>query len=246
MAQISEILLHSQACLATAEQVLPLFEVKPLTTEKLAAHAFFCRCIDHFRAAVLLAREDLDPESLALVRGIIETTFVIGGLLTGSVTANEMEAFDRAGRAKGAKAQDDFLRRNASSDLRERVRDFAERNSGPTLKFEQIAKKIDAEDLYNGHYRMFSHVAAHPSMSSISKYLDYGEDTTSVRYPGIGHQQRTTLLIACGVLLHTCAAIEHWLGTTPGVNQAIHARLLEHESFGSVVDSSRQETAPGR
>jgi hypothetical protein len=238
MTHISEILLHSQSCIATAEQMLPLFKVTPLTTEKLAAHAFFCRCIDHFRAAVLLAQENLDPEALALVRGIVETTFVIGGLLTGSVTADEMEAFDRAGLAKGAKAQDDFLRRNATSDLRERVRDFAERNAGPTLKFERIAKKIDAEDLYNGHYRMYSHVAAHPSLSSISKYLDYGENSTSVRYPGIGHQQRTTLLIACGTLLHTCAAIEDWIGTTPSVNQAIHARLLEHESFGSVVDRS--------
>lgn len=236
MAQMSEILLHSQACIATAEQMLPLFKVNPLTTEKIAAHAFFCRCVDHFRAAVLLAQEDLDPEALALVRGIVETTFVVGGLLTGSVTIDEMESFDRAGLAKGAKAQDDFLRRNASLDLRKRVRDFAERNAGPVLKFEQIAKQIDAEDLYNGHYRMFSHVAAHPSMSSVAKYLDYGEDLTSVRYPGVGHQQRTTLLIACGTFLHTCAAIEHWLGTTPDVNQAIHARLLELESFGSVVD----------
>ena len=238
MAQISEILLHSRACLATAEQMLPLFQADPLTTERLAAHAFFCRCIDHFRAAVMLAQENLDPEALTLVRGIVETTFVIGGLLAGSVTTAEMEAFDRAGRAKGAKAQDDFLRRNAPSDLRERVRDFAERNAGPTLKFEQIAKKIDADDLYNGHYRMFSHAAAHPTMSSISKYLEYGEDSTSVRYPGLEHQQRTTLLIACGALLHICAAIEHWLGTTPGVNRAIQARLLEQASFGSVVDRS--------
>jgi hypothetical protein len=238
MAQISEILLHSRACIATAEQMLPLFKVDSLTTEKIAAHAFFCRCIDHFRAAVLLAKEDLDPEAIALVRGIVETTFVIGGLLTGSVTTQEMEAFDLAGRAKGAKAQDDFLRRYGSLDLRERVKDFAERNAGPTLKFQEIAKKIDADDLYNGHYRMFSHVAAHPSMSSISKYLEYGEHLTRVRYPGIGYQKRTTLLIACGVLLHTCAAVENWLGTTPDVNRAIQARLLEHESFGSVVDRS--------
>ena len=103
MAQISEILLHSRACLATAEQMLPLFQADPLTTERLAAHAFFCRCIDHFRAAVMLAQENLDPEALTLVRGIVETTFVIGGLLAGSVTTAEMEAFDRAGRAKGAK-----------------------------------------------------------------------------------------------------------------------------------------------
>ncbi|QBK04685.1 hypothetical protein DW355_07775 [Hylemonella gracilis] len=238
MAQISEILLHAQACIATAEQVLLLFEVNPLTTEKLAAKAFFCRCIDHFRAALLLAQEDLDPEALVLVRGIVETTFVVGGLLTGSVTTAEMEAFDRAGRAKSAKAQNDFLRRNASSDLRERAREFAERNAGPILKFEQIAKQVDAEDLYNGHYRMFSHMAAHPSMTSVAKYIDYGEGSTSVRYPGIGYQQRTTLLIACGAFLHTCAAIEHWVGTTPSVNQSIQACLLMQESFGSVLDRS--------
>ena len=236
MAEMSEILLHSQACIATAEQMLSLFKAAPLTTEKLAAHAFFCRCIDHFRAAVLLAEEDLDAEALALVRGIVETTFVVGGLLTGSVTTEEMEAFDRAGRAKGARAQDDFLRRHATADLRERVQDFSERNIGPILKFEQIARQIDAEDLYNGHYRMFSHSAAHPSMSSVAKYLDYGEDSTRVRYPGIGRQQQSTVLIASSTFIHTCAAIEHWLGTTPDINQAIHARLNELESFGSVID----------
>ncbi len=103
------------------------------------------------------------------------------------------------------------------------------------LKFEQIARQIDAMDLYNGHYRMFSHLAAHPSMSSVAKYLDYGEDSTSIRYPGIGRQQRSTLLITSTIFMHTCAAVEHWLGTTPEINQAISERLNELKSFGSVV-----------
>jgi hypothetical protein len=146
-----------------------------------------------------------------------------------------MEAFDRAGRAKGARAQDDFLRRNAAPDLRERVRSFAERNAGPILKFEEIAKRIDAQDIYNGHYRMFSHVAAHPSMSSVSKYLDYSGESTAVRYPGIGYEQRTTVLIATTLFMHACAAIERWIGATPEVNRAIHARLNEIEAFGPVI-----------
>lgn len=234
----SDVLLYSQACIATAEQMRPLFDAAPLTPEKIAAGAFFCRCIDHFRAAVLLAEEELDAEALVLVRGIVETTFVVGGLLTGSVSVEEMEAFDRAGRAKGARAQDDFLRRAARPDLREKVRAFAENNAGPILKFEQIARQIEAEDLYNGHYRMFSHIAAHPSMSSVAKYLDYGEVPTSVRYPGSGRSLRSTVLIACSLFMHTCAAIERWVGTTPEVNRAIHARLQELESFGPVVDGS--------
>lgn len=239
MTGISDVHLHSQACIATAEQMRPLFNAGPLTPEKVAASAFFCRCIDHFRAAVLLAEEALDAEALVLVRGIVETTFVVGGLLTGSVSVEEMEAFDRAGRAKGAKAQDDFLCRAARPDLREKVRAFAENNAGPILKFEQIARQIEAEDLYNGHYRMFSHLAAHPSMSSVAKYLDYGEVPTSVRYPGSGRSQRSTVLIACTLFMHTCAAIERWIGTTPEVNRAIHARLQELESFGPVVDCGR-------
>jgi hypothetical protein len=147
-----------------------------------------------------------------------------------------MESFDRAGRAKGARAQDDFLRRSASTDLREQVRNFAERYAGPILKFEQIAKQIDAEDLYNGHYRMFSHLAAHPSMSSVGKYLDYGEEQTRVRYPGVGRPQRSTMLIASTLFMHICAAIEHWIGTTPDINRAIHARLEEIDSFGPAID----------
>jgi Family of unknown function (DUF5677) len=238
MAQMSEILLHSQACIATAEQMLILFKATPLTTEKIAAQAFFCRCIDHFRGAVLLAQEDLDAEALALVRGVVETTFVIGGLLSGAVTTDEMEAFDRAGSAKGAKAQDDFLRRYATTELREQIRDYAERNAGPILSFEQIARKIDAEDLYNAGYRMLSRLAAHPSMSSVAKYMDYDEDPTKVRYPGNGRTRRTTLLIASAVFMQTCSEVERWLGTTQEINHAIHARICEHESFGSVIDGS--------
>jgi hypothetical protein len=240
MSENLEILRHAQACIATAEQMRPIFSSAPLTAEKVAAHAFFCRCIDHFRGAVLLAQEGLDAEALALTRGIAETMFVVGGLLTGVVSTEEMEAFDRAGRAKGAKAQSDFLRRNATPDLQEVARSFAERNAGPILKFEEIARRIDAEDIYNGHYRMFSHKAAHPSMSSVAKYLDYSGDSTVVRYPGTGYSQRATVLIASSLFIHACAAVERWIGTTPEVNRAIHTRLLEMEAFGPVFGSADQ------
>lgn len=238
MIEKSAALAHSQACIATAEQMRVLFEAAPLTTEKVAAHAFFCRCIDHFRAIVLLAQEDLDAEALALARGIVETTFVVGALLTGVLSTEEIEAFDRTGRAKGAKAQDDFLRRRAPADLRERVRAFAEHNSGPVLKFEEIAKQIGEKDLYDGHYRLFSHIAAHPSMSSVAKYLDYGKDQTRISYPGAGRKSPSTILIGSTLFMHTCAAIEHWIGTTPDINQAIRTRLEEIESFGPVTDRS--------
>lgn len=232
MVELSAVLAHSQACIETAKRMRVLFDVAPATTEKVAAHAFFCRCIDHFRATVLLAQQELDAEALALVRGIVETSFVIGGLLSGALSTEELEAFDRAAKAKEARAMDDFLQRAASSDLQKRMRDYAERNAGPTLKFEALAKQIDAADLYNGHYRMFSNQAAHPSMSSVAKYLDYGADETRVIYPGVGHSAQKTILIAASVLTHTCAAIEHWIGTTREINQAIKERLEEFDSFG--------------
>lgn len=231
MDEMSAIHAHAHECLATAQQVRALFEADPQTSDKVAAHAFFCRCIDHFRAAVLLAQEDLDVEAFALVRGIVETTFVVGALLTGALTCEQLEAFDRAGLAKGATAQDDFLRRYASPDLRERVRVFAERNAGSMLKLVEVAKQIDAEDLYNGHYRIFSHLAAHPSISSIEKYLEFGDDRTFIRFPGKERQQRSTILIASTIFMHTCASIEHWMGTTPDINRAIHTRLQEIDSL---------------
>ena len=56
---------------------------QPHTNGKVAAHALFLRCIDHFRAAVTLGTEGFDVEALALTRGISETLFVIGALLKG-------------------------------------------------------------------------------------------------------------------------------------------------------------------
>ena len=85
---------------------------------------------------------------------------------------------------------------------------------------------------YDGYYRMFSHVATHPSLSAVRKYLDYGERGTTVLYPGKGNSAKDVILIASTALLHVCAGVEKWLGTTTAVNQAIHARLTEQEAFG--------------
>lgn len=235
MVELSAALAHAHASLVTAEEVRALFSRAPESTEKVAAHALFCRCLDHYRGALMLAQQGLDAEALALVRGIIETNFVISALLKGTLTTKQLEAFDRAGKAKTAKAQAAFLRRMAPAEVQDQVREFAERNSGPTIKFEALAKQIDAEDLYNGHYRMFSHVAAHPSLAAVEKYLDYGEDGTTVVYPGKGRSAQSTILIAGNVLMNVCASVEHWLGTTPEINKAINDRLCEHEAFGPMA-----------
>jgi hypothetical protein len=80
---MNDVLAHAQACIATAMQMRPLFDCKPQTTEKLAAHALFLRCIDHFRAVVTLGQQGLDVEAMSLTRGISEALFVIGALLKG-------------------------------------------------------------------------------------------------------------------------------------------------------------------
>lgn len=100
------------------------------------------------------------------------------------------------------------------------------------LRLQQLAQKIGESELYNGYYRMFSHVATHPSLSAVQKYLDYGESGTTVHYPGKGHSSKDVADIAATALMHLCARIEKWLGTTSSVNQAIHARLTELEAFG--------------
>lgn len=236
MDQMPTILRHVAECVDTGEKLRALFELPPPKTEKIVAHAFFCRCVDHFQAAVLLAQADHDIEALALGRGIAETTFVIGALLTGTISTRELEAFDLAGRAKSARAQSDFLRRNAEEAVQKKVQAFAEAHSGPVLKFEKLAKAIDAEDLYNGQYRMFSHAATHPTMSSVEKYLDYGPDQTDVRYPGVGRPRRTVMLLCSTLFVHTCSSVEHWMQTsTPEINRSINDRLNELASFGPVI-----------
>ena len=105
------VLAHAQACVDTAMQMRPLFDSKPQTTEKLAAHALFLRCIDHFRAVVTLGPQGLDVEALSLTRGISEALFVIGALLKGFLTTEQLEGFDLAQKAKNAREMSDFLKR---------------------------------------------------------------------------------------------------------------------------------------
>lgn len=214
-------------------QMRPLFESKPHTTEKLAAHALFLRCVDHFRAVVTLGQQGLDVEALSLTRGISEALFVIGALLNGFLSTEQLEGFDLAQKAKNARELSDFLKREATPELQQKMSDYSVRYKGASdMRLQQLAQKIGESESYDGYYRMFSHVATHPSLSAVRKYLDYGEGGTTVRYPGKGNSAKDVILIASSALLHLCAGVERWLGTTTAVNQAIHARLTDQEEFG--------------
>lgn len=225
---------YAQACIETAMQMRQLFESQPLTTEKVAAHALFLRCIDHLRATAILGEQGLDVEALSLARSICETRFVIGALLKGTLSTVELESYDRAGKAKHARAMRNFLTREAPANLRKQMSDYVVKHAGKTIKFEQLARDIDETESYDGYYRMFSHIATHASLSAVQKYLAYGEHETTVRYPGVGRTAKAVILIAGSALVLTCAGIERWLGTTPEINRAIYDRLQEHESFGPV------------
>jgi hypothetical protein len=225
--------IHAQRCAELASQIRPLFERAPATTEKIVAHALFMRSVDHFRASVLLGGQSLDVEALALVRGIPEAMFVIGALLKGFLTTEQFQRFDLAQKAKNAREMREFLEREAPPDLQQRMSDYGARHKGETdLRLQQLAKKLDLSESYDGYYRMFSHVATHPSLSAVQKYLEYGELGTSVRYPGVGFSEKEIVLIATSALLRLYACLEKWLGTTPVLNLAIRDALLEHEAFG--------------
>ncbi len=231
------VLTHARACIETAMQMRPLFNSKPQTTEKVAAHALFLRCIDHFRAAVILGEQGLDVEALSLARGICETVIVIGALLKGALSTVEFESYDRAGKAKNARAMKEFLEREGSPEVQKQMRNYAVQHAGKTIQFEQLARDIDEKQLYDGYYRMFSHVATHASMSAVQKYLDYDQRETTIRYPGKGRSDTGVILVAASAFMFACSGIERWLGnTTSAINRAIHDRLNEYESFGSMSE----------
>jgi hypothetical protein len=227
------VLAHARACIETAMQLRPMFDSTPATTEKVVAHALFLRCVDHFRAAVILGEQGLGVEALSLARGICETLIVIGALLKGTLSTMEFESYDRAGKAKNARAMKSFVEREAAPEVQRQMSDYVIKHAGKTIQFEQLAKDIDEKELYDGYYRMFSHVATHASMSAIQKYLDYGEHETTIRYPGEARPDAAVVLVAASAFMFACSAVERWLGnTTPAINRAIHDRLSEYDSFG--------------
>ena len=172
-------------------------------------------------------------EALSLVRGIYETMFVVGALLTGHLSTTQLEKFDLAQKAKNAREMSDFLKREATPEVRQRMSEYGVRHKGETdLRLQQLAGKIGESELYDGQYRMFLHVATHPSLTAVQKYLDYGERDTTVRYPASGLSAKEVILNASVALLHVCASLERWLGTTPEVNRAIRGALDEHVAFG--------------
>lgn len=178
------VLAHANACIETAIQMRPLFNSKPPTTEKLVAHALFLRCIDHFRAVVTLGQQGLDVEALSLTRGISEALFVIGALLKGFLTTEQLEAFDLAQKAKNAKEMSDFLKREAPPELQQKMSDYGERHKGDkNFWLQQLAQNIGESDLYDGYYRMFSPVATHPYLSAVKSTSTMAREAQPLTIP---------------------------------------------------------------
>ena len=217
---LAEVLALGSKCLQVAERAHGFF-VPPRTRERKAAAAMFCRCMDQARASLILAEAGLPIESQTMTRGLCETLFVLGALLNGSTTVDELEVHDRGSNAKGAKAIDDFLRREGSPELRASVARFAVANVGPVVSAQDFARRADKLDLYDGFYRMLSNHAAHPSLSAVSQYFE--ANATLDRSRSSDASKVTAWMLA--VLVQACAMVEKYVRTSPEVKRQIHELL---------------------
>jgi hypothetical protein len=182
---------------------------------------------------VVLTRAELPVEALSLVRGIIETNFVLQALILSTVTLAELGEHDKGSRARAARSLDDFMSRMASEDDRAKLASYASANAGSTISFLVMAERAGMLDIYNGLYRYLSHFASHPSLSAAGAYLvEWRGPQQRVAYRPATHLSRRAIGLSIMAILDVCARFERSpAGTTSVINGEIHARLNE---FGAI------------
>lgn len=186
--------------------------------------SIYCRCLSHFRAAIILAEQGQAIESMVITRSLYETTFVFRALASDVITLDEVGASDLAHRTKISRRLVPHAEKHGSP-LIDDLQSFIEENKdSKALKFEKLARDSGLGEAYDGIYSHLSHYAAHPSVTALAEYIvETPEGKFKVAYRLPAKQLPKALLLACGGILLACSIWEQVVGLTPVINNGIKA-----------------------
>ena len=138
----------------------------------------FVRALSTYQAAFLMAERGMTLEARILARTCLEALFHLGAL------GNEPDRVDdfiddeitvKRRLARAIRSLPEEHRSNV--DLDERLKDYLTRTDGRTkrtLVVEAAAKAAGLQSVYDVYYRSLSNDSAHPSLTSLRRFVDEG------------------------------------------------------------------------
>jgi len=215
---------------------------------KVVALTLLARTLGHFQAAVLLLNGDHVVEARTLVRCCYENLFWIASLSKkGADFVKAMELDDAASRMKRAggllgrsKAQ------SQTYDFAQKLANFHKALREKHGKPGPIQQKQAADDggVGDGYiiYRELSSDAAHPSATSLSRYVSWIGEGDHDRFtvhaaPILDHREtEETLELLCSAALGVCVGANEIIGgTLPGERLDVLFREFRKQSSGNKV-----------
>jgi len=171
---------------ALGMRTIPSLTIAPSDNRSFLAALLFMRCLSSFQAALLLAERGLTQDARTLTRSCFECVFWLGALRNDPGFADSLVRDDYSRRAKIARP---LLKLPDGSGLDaehiEKLERFLNdlKNSGiepAEVRIAYAAKLAGLGEIYDTYYRGLSNDAAHPSVTSLNRYVEADINNTVV------------------------------------------------------------------
>ena len=216
------------------------YVLQPSATDnrQLLATLLYCRALQSFQGAVLLAARGMPADALTLVRSCAESAIALGGV------AHD-EKFIEALISSSNKHQKTFINvylgdtrlfGELTNEQQEYGKALVEQLNGGALqgfKWEALATKVGMADLYNTVYRFISGEAAHASLLALDRHMcadTEGELERLVVRPDARDVEQTLSMAVCS-LLHVMKKLNQVISIGDAVAEYM-------KRWNALVDSS--------
>jgi hypothetical protein len=223
-----------------------------LADSRTIALLLFFRALSNFQGSVLMAERGMVVEARTLARSCLESAICIAGCQKNPNQSQLLLRDDLQSRRMKIK----FILRNpalltaeARAELERLLTLIEARDNVATLNFRDIANEAGIEGIYLFH-RLLSGDAAHPSASSLNRYVVEKEESETVVtwLPSIENNEiPDTLNFACNFLILACTGLKGIL-VDPSTDRELSEAYAEFErlaalplpkgkDYGSLADS---------
>jgi hypothetical protein len=160
-----------------AQRAISLITAPSENKQILTAALLFIRGVASFQATILLAERGMTQDARISVRSCFETVFYLGALLKDPGVVEALIRDDADHRGKLARAllnlpEGSGLEAEHTARLNRFLNDLKQSGTAPeSIRVFETAKLAGLDDIYNTYYRGLSNDAAHPSVTSLNRYL---------------------------------------------------------------------------
>lgn len=220
-----DLFIFADECSVTAMKTVLL----PIATDNrgVSVGVMFARCIAQFQGAIILAERGLPIESMLLARALYETDFVLGALVNGKVTPEELVDSDFGNRKTIGNALLPIAKKESSLEQHTKLNAFITENvEAKPISLYDMAQRAGMQLAYDGLYRHLSHFAAHPSVTAASGYfVEQAGSHGHVTFRPLISETPKAILAACSGMMLACSVFEKTAQTNQEINTEISARI---------------------